>query len=219
MVVSLAGIGRYAFPQVYAVIRDTEGNCGLQPVSPMDGEGGQQVGYTVDVSVDLGNTSHYDFNDASQGYSLWGEEIPGKGTNWYLVMPNIHGVRPGENSEWVRFDGLAILITHGVSISWDGRDIRHCTSVSEADGNAMAEGDWSRTVQMSENHLYGAFTAAKERVVECGRKLSAAKAALGRAEHTESGVLPARSGKRRRRQKHRKRSHRGRGQRRRDGTK
>ena len=36
MVVSLAKIGRCAFPQVYAVIRDTEGNCGLHPVVPMD---------------------------------------------------------------------------------------------------------------------------------------------------------------------------------------
>jgi hypothetical protein len=38
MVVSLAEIGRCAFPQVYAVIRDTEGNCSLHHVVPMDGE-------------------------------------------------------------------------------------------------------------------------------------------------------------------------------------
>ena len=83
MIVSLAQIGRRAFPQVvYAVVRDTEENCGIQPVPPMDGEGGQRVGYTVDMSVDLGNSSRIDFNDASQDYSLWGEqEIPGKGTN------------------------------------------------------------------------------------------------------------------------------------------
>jgi hypothetical protein len=72
MVVALARIGRCAFPQVYAVIRDTDGNSGLQPVVPMDGEGGWRVGYTVNMSVDLGNASHYDFNDGSQGYSLWG---------------------------------------------------------------------------------------------------------------------------------------------------
>ena len=45
------------------------------------------------MSVDLGNASHYDFNDGSQGFSLWGEDFPGRGTNWFLVMPNIHGVR------------------------------------------------------------------------------------------------------------------------------
>jgi hypothetical protein len=76
MVVSLAEIGRCAFSQVYSVIRDTEGNCGLHPVVQMDGEGRQRVGYTVDMSVDLGNSSHYDFNDASQGYSLWGKRFP-----------------------------------------------------------------------------------------------------------------------------------------------
>ena len=73
MVVSLAKIGRCAYPQMYAVIRDTEGNYGLQPVPSMDGEGGQRVGYTVDVSVDLlGNTSHVDIHDGSQGYSVCG---------------------------------------------------------------------------------------------------------------------------------------------------
>ena len=65
MVVSLARVGRRAYPpQVYAVIRDTEENCGIQPVPPMDGEGGRQVGYTVDMSVDLGNSSHVDFNSS-----------------------------------------------------------------------------------------------------------------------------------------------------------
>jgi hypothetical protein len=39
MVISLAEIGRCPFPQVYAVIRDTDGNCGIHPVVPMDGEG------------------------------------------------------------------------------------------------------------------------------------------------------------------------------------
>jgi hypothetical protein len=79
MVVSLAKIGRCAYPQVNAVIRDTEENSGLEPVPPMDGEGGRRVGYTVDVSVDLGNTSHVDVHDGSQGYSVWGGRIPWMG--------------------------------------------------------------------------------------------------------------------------------------------
>ena len=213
MVVSLAAIGRCAFPQVYAVIRDTEGNCGIQPVPPMDGEGGRRVGYTVDVSVNLGNTSHHDFNDASQGYSLWGEEIPGKGTNWYLVMPNIHGRRPGANLTWVPFAGLAILITNGVSISWDGRNIRHCTSVSEPDGTSLADGDWAGSVRRTQNHLYGTFTASKERVVDVGRKVSAAAAAVARAERLNNpapAALASGDLKRRRRQKNRKRRRRSR---------
>jgi hypothetical protein len=38
-VVSLARIGRCCFPQVYSVIHDTEGDSGLRPVVPMEGEG------------------------------------------------------------------------------------------------------------------------------------------------------------------------------------
>ena len=70
-----------------------------------------------------------------RGYSLWGEEFRGRGTNWFLVLPNIYGLRPDpDGHEWIRFEGLAIRITDGVFISWDGRDIRHCTSLSEPDG-------------------------------------------------------------------------------------
>ena len=205
MVVSLARVGRCSFPQVYAAIRDTEENCGIQPIPPMDGEGGRRVGYTVDMSVNLGNSSHVDFNDVSQGYSLWGEEVPGRGTNWYLVMPNIHGRRPGANFAWVPFAGLAIMITNGVSISWDGRDIRHCTSVLEPDGPPVGESadDWAGSVQQTANHLYGTFSAAKERVVEVGRKASAAKAAAACAKQPDpaaAALIPTVSAKKKRRQ-------------------
>ena len=54
-----------------------------------------------------------------------GEEFRGRGTNWFLVLPNVYGLRPNpDGHEWIRFEGLAIRITDGVSISWDGRDIR-----------------------------------------------------------------------------------------------
>ena len=172
MVVSLAKIGRCAYPQVYAVIRDTEENFGLKPVSPMDGEGGRRVGYTVDVSVDLGNTSHVDVHDGSQGYSVLGEEFPGQGTNWFLVLPNVYGLRPDpDGNDWIRFEDLAIRITDGVSVSWDGRDIRRCTSLSEPDGPPVGEGLGDRACgskYYAKNHLYGTFTAVKERVVEAG---------------------------------------------------
>ena len=173
MVVALARIGRCAYPQVYAVIRDTEENSGVQPVVPMDGDGVHRVGYTVDMSVDLGNASHVDFNDGSQGFSLWGEEFPGRGTNWFFVMPNIHGVRP-QGNQWIPFAGLAIRITDGVSISWDGRNIRHCTSISEPDGFSVEGVGNKLKFTDSGNHLYGTFTSAKERIVEVGRKVSLA---------------------------------------------
>ena len=220
MVVSLAKIGRCAYPQVYAVIRDTEENSGLQPVSPMDGEGGRRVGYTVDVSVDLGNTSHVDVHDGSQGYSVWGEEFPGRGTNWFLVLPNVYGLRPDpDGDDWIRFEGLAIRITDGVSVSWDGRDIRHCTSLSEPDGPPVGEGIGDRACGSkydAKNHLYGTFTAVKERVVEAGRKVCAAMS-VARAQQAvavvdlEESAPSRKSGKnRRKKRKNKKRSQRGR---------
>jgi hypothetical protein len=216
MVVSLARIGRCAYPQVHAVIRDTEENSGLQPVPPMDGEGGRRVGYTVDVSVDLGNTSHVDIHDASQGYSLWGEDFRGRGTNWFLVLPNIYGKRPNPNPDgdaWIQFKGLAIRITDGVSVSWDGRDIRHCTSLSEPDGPTVGEvgGVACKPKRDEKNHLYGTFTAAKERVVEGGRKRSAAMC-LARAQQAQAvgnSVESSRSGKTSRNRRKKGRTRRG----------
>ena len=165
MVVSLSQVGRRCFPQVYSVIRDTESDSGLSPVEPMDGIDGQSVGYTIDMSVDLGNASHFDVHDASQGFSVWTEDLRRCGSNWFFVMPNIHGRGP----DGAPFAGVAIRLTHGVAISWDGRVIRHCTSLSKPngdDGKRVGKGRHT-------NHLYGTFTVAKERVVNAGRILSA----------------------------------------------
>jgi hypothetical protein len=55
------------------------------------------------------------------------------------------------------FNGIAIKLRHGTVISWDGRVVKHCTAVPIPGGN---------------NHVYGAFTAAKERIVGVGRALA-----------------------------------------------
>ena len=125
----------------------------------------RRVGYTVDMSVNLGNSSHFDVHDASQGYSVWTEEIRGLGANWYFVMPNLHGTRPDGRT----FAGIAIRLGHGVAISWDGRVIRHCTSLSMPDGiDGKRVGGGKKCFK---NHLYGTFTAAKENGC-AGRKTS-----------------------------------------------
>jgi hypothetical protein len=51
---------------------------------------------------------------------------------------------------------LRLQLTHGVAIQWDGRIIRHCTSMVEPGVG---------------NHVYGTFCAAKAKVVDFGRKL------------------------------------------------
>lgn len=211
MVVSLSRIGRHCFPQVYAVIRDLESDSGLLPVPPMDGAAGCRAGYTVDMSVNLGNSSHFDVHDASQGYSVWTEEIRGLGANWYFVMPNLHGMRPDGRP----FAGVAIRLSHGVAISWDGRVIRHCTSLSMPDGiDGKRVGDGRNCFK---NHLYGTFTAAKERVVQAGRLQCAAAAAskppcpppasMGSDDSSNSsdGIPTTKRRRRRRRKKKRRR--------------
>ena len=91
---------------------------------------------------------------------MWGEEFPGRVTNWFLVLPNVCGLRPDpDGNDWIRFECLAIRIsTDGVSVSWDGRDIRHYMSLSERDGPPVGEGLGDRACGSkydAKNHLHG----------------------------------------------------------------
>jgi hypothetical protein len=81
------------------------------------------------------------------------EDTPGTGANWFFLLPNVHGVR----DDSTHFNGIAIKLRHGTVISWDGRVVKHCTAVPIPGGN---------------NHVYGTFTAAKERIVGVGCALA-----------------------------------------------
>lgn len=85
-------------------------------------------GSSVMVSKNLGNSSHFDL-DQSASVSIWVEEKPGLAKNWYFVLPNVmlNGCK-----------GVLIKLCHGAVISWDGRLVRHCTSVTDVgDGNSV----------------------------------------------------------------------------------
>jgi hypothetical protein len=130
------------------------------------------------MSVDMANATHYDVGDCSQGISVWLEEMPGLATGWYFVMPNMCCCIDGR-----MYNGIAIRLCHGTAISWDGRVVRHGTSVSRPDGpGTPIVGTNSGHV----NHLYGTFTAAKERIVNAGR----ARAATATAPTMEMEVHP-----------------------------
>jgi hypothetical protein len=62
------------------------------------------------------------------------------------------------NNDGMHYNGIAIKLRHGTAISLDGRVVRHCTAVP--------------CLGVS-NHVYGTFTAAKERIVGVGRALAA----------------------------------------------
>jgi hypothetical protein len=155
LVKAMARVGSFCFPDVMAVVHNMEEDSGVVPVDPMRGdEKGLRVGYSIDTSVDLGNATHYGVHDASQRFlSVKTENTMGSGANWFFLLPNVHGVR----DDGTHFNGIAIKLRHGTVISWDGRVVKHCTAVSILGGN---------------NHVYGTFTAAKERIVGVGCALA-----------------------------------------------
>lgn len=89
------------------------------------------------VSVDLANSPHYDTGDTSRSVAIWVEEKPGQSRNWYFVLPNMS--HNGSN-------GVVVKLLHGLVISWDGRQVFHCTSKTNVgDGNRAYGCLWSST--------------------------------------------------------------------------
>jgi hypothetical protein len=73
-----------------------------------------RVAYSIDMSVDLGNASHYDVGDVLQGFSVWTEEVPpGLAATWFFVMPNVCGMNNG-----APFNGVAIKLYAGMVVSF-----------------------------------------------------------------------------------------------------
>ena len=77
-------------------------------------------------SCDLINSSHYDCADLANGIVTWIEHIPGLCKNWFFVMENV--TMDGKR-------GLVIPIYHGLSLAWNGKIIRHCSSYEKRGEN------------------------------------------------------------------------------------
>jgi hypothetical protein len=136
------------FPCQLSAMRQAERAFNVQPGEEYMG-GSEGVTCSIDQSVDLANPSHFDPFDASIAISTWTELFPGNASNWYFIMPNIEVFFDGK-----KYEGLYVKLSHGTSISWDGRLIRHCTSITHL-GKPL-----------SGNHVFGTFWAAKTHVVE-----------------------------------------------------
>ncbi len=78
------------------------------------------------ISVNLANSPHYDTGDSSESVAIWVEEKPGQSKNWYFVLPNV---------SCAGSKGVVIKLMHGLVISWDGREIYHCSSITDV-GNS-----------------------------------------------------------------------------------
>ena len=120
------------------------------------------------MSVDLGNLSHFNVHDASQGFAVWTEEVPGRGENWCFVLPNVHGLKPDGVT---KFRGMVVKLGHRVAISWDGRVIRHCTSMSHPDGMEYAMAGKLRTPTSVTNSMEHSRLQRKELFGPEGPKL------------------------------------------------
>ena len=161
-----AMLASMSVPAVLCVIQDLETDSGFKPIPQMSGDGGSyKVSTSMDLSVNLSNASHYDVHDASQGFSIWTEDSPGSTKNWFFVLPNVYGTKPGTGDS---YNGLVIRLCHGVLISWDGRIIRHCTSMMERN----APGGKKRG-----HNVYGTFFAAKTRHIALGQQQCESKLA------------------------------------------
>ena len=162
-VMSMSRLGSTCFPMALRVIQDLERDSGLTSLpymiknvhrrKPYNGPPmAHMVGMSMDVSDNLSNSSHYDIHDASVGFAVWTEKHAGTSKNWYFVLPNVYGrceqIRGGH------FNGVAIRLRHGMAISWDGRVIRHCTSVMDLDC-------------VANQHVFGTFCAAKSKNISC----------------------------------------------------
>jgi hypothetical protein len=127
---SVSDEARNLFAPVVHQIRQTESLHGIAPDYPLGGEHG--ICSSAAWSMDLGGASHMDTNDGSTGIVFWHEQEPGQANNWKFVMPNVTIERDGTT-----YYGLAIRLRHGVAAAFDGREIRHCTSVTHSgEGNA-----------------------------------------------------------------------------------
>ncbi len=100
---------------------------------------------------------------------MWTEDFPDCGANCFFVLPNVHGLKPDKVTKFRR---MAVKLGLGVAISWYGRVIQHCTSVSHPDGMEYGRDGEVRDSHFR-NHLFGTSTTMKQRIVQTGRAKSA----------------------------------------------
>lgn len=87
----------------------------------IDEMGGEEAsGSAMMLTRGYANASHYDKRDSSLSFGMWVEDEIGDARDWFFVLPNV--MVAGQH-------GVLIRLSHGVTISWDGPLVRHCTSL------------------------------------------------------------------------------------------
>ena len=140
-----ASFAHQQFPGLVPTIHHLESIAGISRPSYMGGE--QGVSSSMVVSVDLANATHYDINDASMCFAIFAETKPYTTRGWFFTLPNV--LVKFQNRT---YHGLALKLCHGACIHWDGRIIRHGTSVHKC--------------PTSEDHTLGFFWGASSRAID-----------------------------------------------------
>ena len=132
-------VAKYAenkYPGFIALVRWIARSAGLSVPEYLGGTLG--VGASMAVSRNLMNASHVDSRDGSTGLALYAEVTPGDARNWRFVYPNIK-----INFRGRLYNGLSVDLSHGLSMLWDGREIRHGTTIHDLDeDNNSTFGFW-----------------------------------------------------------------------------
>lgn len=147
---------------ILPAMHNLEREAGRSPIPEMGGVHGPTC--TNNVSCDLENASHYDVGDGSIGYSIWVELVPGEASNWFFVLPNIL-----INVGGTTFQGIAIKLFHGVCIAWDGRVIRHGTSLTQRNSSSDDVGQGKK----GPNSCFGWFWAADMKSAQVAMEINA----------------------------------------------
>ena len=121
------------FDSLLRQLRKVERQRGVFPSEFMGGKGG--ITATSVMSFDLGNESHFDVNDLGKSFSIWVERKPGTARNWFLCFPNMQIKYQGRI-----YQGLRIQLFDGAVVEWDGRAMKHFTTVTEIGNGNMVNG-------------------------------------------------------------------------------
>jgi hypothetical protein len=117
-------LGQHFSTALDSITRAEQDGTQCPPLPEMGGRNGP--GSCIMISKNLGNSAHIDYQDDSLSLAVWVEETVGCASNWWFILPN---VRLNGKS------GVAIRLFHGAAISWNGKLIRHCTSITETGEN------------------------------------------------------------------------------------
>ena len=152
-------------PSVTRVLQDFEVDQGVQRSSTMGGpDHSMFLSNALFISEDLANAVHQDINDGCKCVCIWRETVSGWARNWYFILPDIVVQYPSfddnGNECMITYQGVAIKLYDGIVISWDGRVIRHGTSVTRPVPEFK---------KGQENHTYGCVYVAKQTVVDAVR--------------------------------------------------